>query len=105
MNVWRSGTRECSTASARASSGVGVTKGDCPLLLRAATGIQNLERVGQRKVTRGEQQGQVVEEVGGLLGPPLVGPLARGTRDLLGLLLDLLADQRRVRQELCGPRA
>src|SRR3954453_23540873 len=97
MNVWRSGTRECSTASARASSGVGVTNGDCPLLLRAATGIQHLERVGQRKVTRGEQHGQVVEDVGGLLGHTPVGLLARGARALLGLLLDLLADQRRVR--------
>src|SRR4051812_16445960 len=105
MKVWRNGTSECSAARARASSSVGVTNGDCPRLLRAATGIQNLERVGQRKVTRGEQHGQVVEDVGGLLGHTLVGFLARGARDLLGLLLDLLADQRRVGQELLGPAA
>src|SRR3954451_3126068 len=101
MKVWRSGTSECSAASARASS----SEGRISRPWSAATGIQNLERVGQRKVTRGEQHGQVVEDVGGFLGHTLVGLLARGARDLLGFLLDLLADQRRVRQELCGPRA
>ena len=44
----------------------------------------------------------MVEDVGGLLGDALVGLLARGARDLLGLLVDLLADQRRVVEQLDG---
>ena len=42
----------------------------------------------------------MVEQVGGLFGDPLVGLLARGADDLLGLLLDLLADQLRVVEQL-----
>src|SRR3954447_4221535 len=86
MKVWRSGTSECSAASARASSRLGRIS-----IASAATGIQHLVGVGQRQVARGEQDGQVVEHVGGLLGDALVGLLARGARDLLGLLLDLFA--------------
>ena len=42
----------------------------------------------------------MVEQVGGLFGDALVGLLARGADDLLGLLLDLLADQLRVVEQL-----
>ena len=42
----------------------------------------------------------MVEDVGGLFGDPLVGLFAGGADDLLGLLLDLFADQGRVTQEL-----
>src|SRR4051794_25612283 len=101
MKVWRSGTSECSAASARASS----SDGRISKPWSAATGIQYLERVGQRKITRGEQHGQVVEDVGGFLGHALVGLLARSACDLFGLFLDLLADQRRIRQQLGRPRA
>jgi len=44
----------------------------------------------------------VVEHVGGLLVDPLVGLLARGADDLLGLLHHLLADPRRVVEQLDG---
>ena len=52
-----------------------------------------------------EQHGEVVEHVGGLVGHALVGLLARGAGDLLGLLLDLLADERRVGEQLVRVRA
>ena len=55
-----------------------------------------------------QQHGEVVEHVGGLLGDALVGLLARRARDLLGLLLHLLADQRGVveqRRPCRSPRA
>ena len=42
----------------------------------------------------------MVEDVGGLLVDALVGLLAGGARDLLGLLLDLRADPRRVGEQL-----
>ena len=42
------------------------------------------------------QHREVVEHVGGLLGDALVGLLAHGADDLLGLLLHLGAGQRRV---------
>ena len=42
----------------------------------------------------------MVEDVGGLFGDPLVGLLAGGADDLLGLLLHLFADHRRVVEEL-----
>ena len=44
----------------------------------------------------------MVEDVGGLVVDALVGLLARGARDLLGLLLDLRADERRVVEQLDG---
>ena len=43
-----------------------------------------------------QQHGEVVEDVGGLLGDALIGLLAGGAHHLLGLLLDLVAGQRRV---------
>ena len=65
-------------------------------------GNEHLLGVGEAEAARAQQHGQVVEDVGGLLGDALVGLLARGAGDLLGLLLDLLADQRRVGQQLGG---
>ena len=49
-----------------------------------------------------EQHGQVVEDVGRLLVDAVVGLLAGGAGDLLGLLLDLRADARRVVEQLDG---
>ena len=51
---------------------------------------------------RVQQHGEVVEHVGGLLVDALVGLLARRAGDLLGLLLDLGADPRRVVEQLDG---
>src|SRR6476661_5046336 len=95
MKVWRSGTRLCSRASSRTSSSDGETSR--PSL---ATGIELLEGVGVGHVARGQQHGEVVEHVGRLLADALVGLLARRARDLLGLLADLLADERRIGQQL-----
>src|SRR3954454_19834365 len=100
MKVWRSGTSECSAASARASSSDGRMS-----IASAATGIQHLVGVAEREVARCEQHGQVVEHVGHLLCNALVGLLASGARHLLGLLLDLLADERRLGQQLRRPAA
>src|SRR3954465_11720351 len=100
MKVWRSGTSECSPASARASSSVGRM---CSA--SAATGIQNLERIRERKITRCQQDGQVVEHIGRFLGHALVRLFASGPRDLFGLLLDLLTDERRIGKQLHRPRA
>ena len=47
----------------------------------------------------------MVQDVRGLLGDALVGLLAGGAGDLLGLLLDLLADERRVLEQLVRVRA
>ncbi len=44
----------------------------------------------------------MVEDVGGLVVDAVVGLLACGAGDLLGLLLDLLADERRVVEQLRG---
>src|SRR5215207_5469939 len=86
MKVWQTGIRLWSPASARASSTPGVTCNDS-----AATGKQDPLGVGEREPARAQQHGQVVEDVGGLLGDALGGFLPRRARDLLGLLPDLLA--------------
>src|SRR5215217_5485206 len=91
MNVWQTGIRLCEPASARASSTPGVTWS-----WSAATGKQDPLRVGEFEPARAQQHRQVVEHVGGLLGDALFGLLARGADDLLGLLLDLLARERRI---------
>src|SRR4051794_36535951 len=95
MKVWRSGTSECSAANARASSRLGRISTES-----AATGIQHLVGVREHQVARGQQDSQVVEHVRGLFRDPLVGLLARRARDLLGLLLNLVADERRIGEEL-----
>src|SRR5215213_7920606 len=69
-------------------------------LWSAATAIENSLGVGEREPAGVQQHGQVVEDVGGLLGHALVALLARGAGDLLGLLLHLGADQGGVGQQL-----
>src|SRR4051794_34167017 len=63
------------------------------LAMSAATLKQDLLRVPEGEAARGQQDLEVVEDVGGLLGDALVGLLAHRTRDLLGLLLDLAAGE------------
>src|SRR3954454_18939553 len=99
MKLWRTGTRVCSRASARTSSRLGETGSAAG---STATAIEHLLRLLQRAVAAVEQHGQVVENVGGLLVDAVVGLLAGGARDLLGLFLDLRADARRVVEELDG---
>src|SRR5918998_3379667 len=94
------GTRLCRAESSRTSSRLGRTPSFSSF--SAATPTQHLLRVGEAQPARAEQHGEVVEHVGGLLGDPLVGLLPRGTGDLLGLLLHLLADERRGRQRQGG---
>src|SRR4051812_28687406 len=94
MKVWRSGTTVWPTASARTSAMLGWTSRS------AATGIELLEGVGQREVARGEQHGEVVEHVGRLLAHSLIGLRGGGAGHLLGFLLHLLPDPRRIREEL-----
>src|SRR5689334_8739560 len=88
MNVCVIGMRLWSPASARASSTPGVTGS-----ASAATLKQHLLGVREAEAARGEQDGEVVEHVGGLLGHPLVRLLPRRAGDLLGLLLHLLPDE------------
>src|SRR5918999_1224282 len=77
MNVSQTGTRLC-------------------VVVSATPGKQDLLGVGEGQPAGMQEHGQVVEHVGRLLGDPLVALLARRARHLLGLLLDLLADPRRV---------
>src|SRR4051812_1198835 len=95
-NVWWTGMRLCSPASSRASSSVGVTGST------ATAANEHLLGVGQAEPAGAQQHGEVVEHVRGLLGHALVGLLAGGAHDLLGLLLHLLADPRRVGQQRGG---
>src|SRR5215210_2866816 len=86
--VWMTGTRLCPrSASARTSSKLGDTPSRSSDSAAAST--QHLVGVGQRQAARVHQRGQVVEEVRGLLGDPLVALLAHRAGDLLGLLLHL----------------
>ena len=73
---------------------------EAQLATQPATATQHLLGVGEREAAAAQQHGEVVEHVGGLLGHPLVGLLARRARHLLGLLADLLADERRVGEQL-----
>src|SRR5919199_3887096 len=86
-------------------SSMNVSQTGTRLCVRSATpGNEHLLGVGEGEPARVQQHGEVVEHVGGLLGHALVALLARGARDLLGLLLDLLADARRVGEQLGGVR-
>src|SRR4051812_7527182 len=97
MNVCRSGTSVCSLASARTSSRLGAMS---RLAASAATAIEGLEHVGETEPARGEQDGEVVQDVGRLVGDAVIALLSGRARHLLGLLLDLRADLRRVGKEL-----
>src|SRR6476646_8564218 len=98
MNVWRSATRLCSRASSRTSSSDGSTVNE----RSAAAATQDLLGAGEVVAARAQQHEQVVEDVGGLLIDALVALLARGAGDLLGLLHDLLADERGILEQLHG---
>src|SRR3954468_15161050 len=100
MNECVTGIKLWSPSSARASSSVGDTS-----RCSATAVIEHLLGVLERQPAAVEEHGEVVEHVGGLVGHALVGLLARGAGDLLGLLLHLLADERRVREQLVGVRA
>src|SRR3954454_11147122 len=91
--VCQTGTRLYSAAASRTDSSPGDSSS-------ATAGSEHLLRVGEGEATREQQHGEVVEDVGGLLGDALAGLLARGAGDLLGLLLDLLAHERRVGEQL-----
>src|SRR5919112_2771645 len=93
-NVWWTGMTLWSPVSACASLREGVTS-----RCSATAANQHLLGVGQAEPAAAQEHGEVVEDVGRLLGHALVGLLARGPRHLLGLLLHLLADVRRVVQE------
>src|SRR4051794_35025848 len=101
MTVCVSGISRCppSAAMARTSSSDGAIT---PVrdAMSAATAIEHLLGVAQGEPARGQQDLEVVEHVGGLLGHPLVGLLAGGADDLLGLLLHLLAVERLVGEKL-----
>src|SRR4051794_22456814 len=91
--VCQTGTRLYSAAAARTDSSPGESSS-------ATAGSEHLLRVGEREAARAQQDGQVIQDVRGLLGDALVGLLAGGAGDLLGLLADLLADERRVGEQL-----
>ena len=101
-NVWRSGTSVCSRASSRTSSRLGETRSPAGQRRRALSTSYASARL---QPARGQQHGQVVEHVGRLARHALVGLLARRAGDLLGLLLDLRADARRVGEQLGGVAA
>src|ERR1700760_2800037 len=95
MNVWCRGMRLWWRASSRtsASERLGPRRG-AAVASALATAIQHPFGVGEAQVAPAQQHGQVVEHVGGLLGDALVGFLAGGADDLLGLLLHLGTGQR-----------
>src|SRR6185436_10355919 len=94
MKLWVTGIRLWSPWRARASSRLGVTS-----RCSATAAKEHLLGVGQAQAAALEQDGEVVEDVGGLVGDALVGLFARGARDLLGLLLHLLADEGRIGEQ------
>src|SRR5688572_23613628 len=109
MKVCRSGTSDgiaarrappgaCARrlASSRTSSSDGVSSRS------TATAIQHLVRVAELHAPLGHQHREVVEHVRRLLGQALVALLARGARDLVGLLPDLLPDELAVGEEPGG---
>src|SRR3954470_10258748 len=73
-------------------------------VLSATPRKQDLFGIGEAEATRAQQHGEVVENVGGLLGDALVALLAGGAGHLLGLLLDLLPHHLRIAQKLRGVR-
>src|SRR5918998_2301667 len=99
-NVCRTGTRLCSRASSATSSREGPTPSrSCR---SAATATEHPLGVGEREAAAAQQDAQVVEQVGGLLGHALVRLLARGAGDLLRLLLHLVSGGPGVGQQRGG---
>src|SRR5215211_4523694 len=94
MKVCLSGTRLCSRASSRTSSSPGVRSRSTATLIEHPVGVGELEPA------LGHQHGEVVEDVGGLLGHSFVRLVAGGARDLLGLLLDLRTQALWIREQL-----
>src|SRR5215213_8379859 len=82
MNVSQTGTRLC--------------------VVSATPLTEHLFGIRELHPARAQEHGEVKEHVGGLLGHALVGLLARGASDLLGLLLDLGADPGGVGEQLGG---
>src|SRR3954453_11676062 len=68
----------------------------------ATAAKEHLLGVLQAEPAAAQQHRQVVEDVGRLLGHALVRLLAGRAGDLLGLLLDLLADAPRIGEQLGG---
>src|SRR3954452_20926110 len=97
----RTGTTVTSRASSRASSRLGSRRSS----ESAATCIQHFHHLCLRDPARGQEHAQVVEQVGGLFGHPLVALFAAGPDHLLRLLLDLRADQGAVVEQLHGVAA
>src|SRR5918995_1911775 len=97
MKVCRSGTTVCPRDSARTSSRLGSTSTSD---VSAATIIQLLEGVGEAEPARRQQHTDVVEHVGRLRAYALVGIATGGGGQLAGLLPHLLADPRRIGQQL-----
>src|SRR5919202_643692 len=80
MKTCLTGISECSRATSRTSSSVGETSSSA----RSATAANELlHRVGGGQAARGEQDGEVVQDVGGLLRNAPVGLAAGGARDLV----------------------
>src|SRR4051812_21840297 len=117
MNDQRPTRRPCSADSSRnagpsprslrnADTGVSVSsmnvsqKGTTLCVLSATPANEHLLRVGQAEAAGAEQDGEVVQDVGRLLGDALVALLAGRAGDLLGLLADLLARAAGVGQQL-----
>src|SRR5436190_8557286 len=103
MKRLRSGMTLCSRASSRTSSSEGSTRSGVDSIPAAA--IEHLPRVGDRALAPAQQDGEVVQDIGRLVVHALVGLLARGARDLLGLLHLLVARELRVVEQLDGVRA
>src|SRR5215207_8491633 len=98
-NVWRNGMRLCSRASSRTSSSEGVTctagagGASEAAIGSAAARVEHALGVGEAQTAAAQQDGEVVDDVGGLVRDALVGLLAHRAHDLLGLLLHLLAGE------------
>src|SRR4051794_7353950 len=103
ITVWVIGIRRwpgSPPASVRTSSSEGVTFPMTEVRSLAAAAIERLRGVAERQAAGGEQHLEVIQDVRRLLGDALVGLLADGAGDLLGLLLDLVAGEARIGQQL-----
>src|SRR5919198_1335570 len=99
MKVCRTGTSACSRAKRRASSSEGTSLSSAA---SATTLIEHRESVGEAQPAGRQQDREVVEHVGCLLGHALIRLVERGTGNLLGLLAHLLLTQVGVREQSGG---